>query len=117
MHPRHDRPCKHSDANTAILRSATQSLNALRSRGRAAGSVLVLGAMYLTKKQRKQGGTGTLLARPCERCGCGIRVKTPEQKKSWDAMGVSSHQRPSACDRLRAEREAEEAHATRDAIH
>jgi hypothetical protein len=74
-----------------------------------------LGAMYLTKKQQKQGGKGTLLALPCERCGCGIRVKTLEQKKSWDEMGVSRHKREHACDRLRADREAEEAQAARDA--
>ena len=33
MHPRHDRPCKHSDANTAILRSISQfSVTVLNAR-------------------------------------------------------------------------------------
>ena len=53
MHPRHDRPCKHSDANTAILRSqfsglssdAEQSLNARCSE-------LVLMRVYFTQQQQ-----------------------------------------------------------------
>ena len=58
MHPRHDRPCKHSDANTArdsqiaVLRSgnrhgsdAEQSLNARRSE-------LVLMRVYFTQQQQ-----------------------------------------------------------------
>ena len=94
MHPRHDRPCKHSDANTAILRSqfsglssdAEQSLNARCSE-------LVLMRVYFTQQQqtKKKRKGAKFLDRACVRCGCAIQVADGAIKAAKDAARVDAH--------------------------
>ena len=115
MHPRHDRPCKHSDANTAILRSqfsglssdAEQSLNARCSE-------LVLMRVYFTQQQQilKKKKGAKFLDRACVRCGCAIQVADGAIKAAKDAARVDAHKDDKrgrqACDRFREARAAEE---------
>ena len=96
MHPRHDRPCKHSDANTAILRSqfsaaglssdVEQSLNARCSE-------LVLMRVYFTQQQQtqKKRKGAKFLDRACVRCGCAIQVADGAIKVAKDAARVDAH--------------------------
>jgi hypothetical protein len=65
MHPRHDRPCKHSDSQIAVLShgsDAEQSLNARRSE-------LVLMRVYFTQQQqiKKKKKGAKFLDRACVR--------------------------------------------------
>ena len=90
MHPRHDRPCKHSDANTAILRSqfSVTVLNA-----RCSAERLVPMRVYFTQQQlllRDKKGA-KFLDRACVRCGCAIQVKNAVVKAAKDAAHTDAH--------------------------